>query len=175
MNVPDAIDKAVRPVFDVLPMSKSLRELVVTAPISQELSDTVARVLDDPALQGRPELAAGLWLYADELDKSHDISQGIPSTTGSFWHGIMHRREGDFSNSHYWFRKVGDHPAFEKITLSGGPGGSGTDIGKYDPHEWIDRIEQAHQKGQTPPDLVALQRHEWLNLFCWCARQAVAV
>jgi len=175
MNVPDAIDKAVRPVFDVLPMSQSMRKLVVTEPVSPELSAAVERVLQDPVIRDRPELAAGLWLYADELDKSHTISQSIPSPTGSFWHGIMHRREGDFSNSHHWFRKVGDHPAFEKITLSGGPGGSGTDIGKYDPHEFIDRVEQCQLKGQTPPDLIALQRHEWLNLFCWCARQAVAV
>src|SRR4051812_8366636 len=47
---------------------------------------------------------AGIWLLHDYLDESHKISQGIDTTSGSFWHAIMHRREGDFSNAKYWFR-----------------------------------------------------------------------
>src|SRR4051794_12932746 len=39
-------------------------------------------------------MLAGLWLYHDWLDSSHTISQALPSATGSFWHAIMHRREG---------------------------------------------------------------------------------
>src|SRR3972149_251074 len=38
---------------------------------------------------------AGAWLLYDYLDNSHTISQSIKTHTGSFWHGIMHRREGD--------------------------------------------------------------------------------
>ena len=41
---------------------------------------------------------AGLWLYHDFLDESHRISQEIETPTGSYWHGLMHRREGDFGN-----------------------------------------------------------------------------
>src|SRR4051812_40242009 len=48
-------------------------------------------------------LLAGLWLYFDWLDESHRVSQSIDTPTGSFWHAIMHRREGDFSNSKYWY------------------------------------------------------------------------
>ena len=36
---------------------------------------------------------AGIWLLHDFLEESHRISQGIPTSTGSYWHGIMHRRE----------------------------------------------------------------------------------
>ena len=46
---------------------------------------------------------SGLWLLHNYLDESHQISQEISSATGSFWHGIMHRREADFSNAKYWF------------------------------------------------------------------------
>src|SRR5947209_3766436 len=53
----------------------------------------------------------GLWLRFDFLDESHKISQEIETPTGSFWHAIMHRREGDFANSKYWWRRVGKHPA----------------------------------------------------------------
>ncbi len=58
---------------------------------------------------------AGLWLLHDFLDESHAISQQIPTSTGSYWHAIMHRREGDFSNAKYWFRRVADHPIFEPL------------------------------------------------------------
>src|SRR5688572_27783268 len=43
-------------------------------------------------------LLAGLWLWHDYLIESHHISQNLSTPTGSFWHAIMHRREGDFSN-----------------------------------------------------------------------------
>ena len=53
---------------------------------------------------------SALWLRNDFLDESHQISQSIETATGSYWHGIMHRREPDFSNAKYWFRRVGSHP-----------------------------------------------------------------
>src|SRR4051794_32254466 len=46
-------------------------------------------------------LVAGLWLWHDWLDESHRISQRVETADGSYWHAIMHRREGDFSNSKY--------------------------------------------------------------------------
>src|SRR6476661_1793936 len=42
---------------------------------------------------------AGMWLLHDYLDESHNISQRIDTPEGSYWHAIMHRREGDFSNA----------------------------------------------------------------------------
>ncbi len=53
---------------------------------------------------------SGLLLAHDLLDASHTISQEIESGEGSYWHGVMHRREGDYSNAKYWFRRVGLHP-----------------------------------------------------------------
>ena len=44
------------------------------------------------------------------LEPSHTISQGISSPSGSYWHGIMHRREPDYANAKYWFRRVGPAP-----------------------------------------------------------------
>jgi hypothetical protein len=69
--------------------------------------------------RGRSVLSA-LWLWHDYLDESHIISQKIDTPTGSFWHAIMHRREGDFSNSKYWYARCADHPA---LGDAGGAGG----------------------------------------------------
>ena len=58
---------------------------------------------------------AALYLKHGFLDESHRISQGVPSATGSYWHGIMHRHEGDIGNSHYWYDRTGNHPVLEEI------------------------------------------------------------
>lgn len=156
MTLPSDIENALQPLFSSLPIDRAMNELVVTRGAETHIAALLERLLEETALVGRDELAAGLWLYVDDLDRSHRISQQIDDTTGSFWHGIMHRREGDFSNSHYWFRRVGNHPAF-------------ADIPNYDPHAFIDEVEA--QFKQASIELVAKQRLEWLALFTWCAKR----
>ncbi|MFC5451734.1 hypothetical protein [Paenibacillus aestuarii] len=60
-------------------------------------------------------IKAGLFLLNESLDKSHDIAQEITNTSGSYWHAIMHRMEGDYSNAKYWFHDVGHHPIFSNL------------------------------------------------------------
>ena len=64
-------------------------------------------------------LQAGLWQLHDFLEESHQCSQGIEGRgvhrAGDYWHAIMHRREPDYSNSKYWFRRVGRHPVFPSL------------------------------------------------------------
>lgn len=55
---------------------------------------------------------AGIFLLNNRLEASHKISQEIESQTGSYWHGLMHRREPDFGNVKYWFRQVNNHPVW---------------------------------------------------------------
>jgi hypothetical protein len=58
---------------------------------------------------------AALYLKHGYLDECHKIAQQVATPTGSYWHGIMHRHEGDISNSHYWYDRVGPHPVLEAI------------------------------------------------------------
>lgn len=61
-------------------------------------------------------LKAGLHLLNESLDASHAHSQEIEDdATGCYWHGIMHRMEGDFSNANYWFHMAGQHPAMQRL------------------------------------------------------------
>lgn len=120
-------------------------------------------------------LLAGLWLWHDWLDESHTLSQGISSNTGSFWHAIMHRREGDFSNARYWYARCGGHPAHARFLASAGrlqaPGsdqvirrlGSGRDGCAL-----VDLAEEAEAGSAEDPLrslVIDLQRLEWAALF----------
>lgn len=153
MDLPEELEKPLKPLFADLPLDVAMFRLVVDQPPSAAVVGMVEMILKDPAFAGREELQAGLWLYVDDLDRSHTICQGIDDETGSYWHGIMHRREGDFSNSHYWFNKVGRHPVMPRI-------------GGYDPHEFITAVETQHT--DDPKGLIAMQRREWEALFSWC-------
>jgi len=63
-------------------------------------------------------LMAGLHLWNDSLHTSHEFSQQIEDNeTGSYWHGIMHRMEQDYSNSKYWFRRAGNHPVKQELKI----------------------------------------------------------
>ena len=59
----------------------------------------------------------GLLLWNDALDDAHRMLQEIDTRTGDHWHAIMHRREPDYSNSKYWYSRVGNHPIFPRLRL----------------------------------------------------------
>lgn len=156
LTLPDEIAVACAPLFEALPLERAMPHLLGSHP---NHIDLVEAAVSHPAIASRPDLAAALWLYVDDLDRSHTISQGVLTPAGSYWHGIMHRREGDFGNSHYWMRRAAGHPLLRA--------GSGLDS-----EALIDAVAAA--KGSDLPELVARQRAEWKALFEWCADPANA-
>jgi hypothetical protein len=157
LDLPPEIAAACAPLFDVLPLAQAMDNLVGSQPKQTVLVESLLR---QPALADRPALIAGLWLYVDDLDRSHTISQGLEDRTGAYWHGIMHRREGDFSNSHYWMRRAVGHPLLQEQP-------------ELDPDGLIDAVAAAQNRTDTASaeGLVDRQRQEWKALFEWCAAQ----
>src|SRR5204863_8878677 len=71
--------------------------------------DTVTRGAPK-SIDDATAVLSALWLWHDWLDESHRLSQSLDTVSGSMWHAIMHRREGDFSNSQYWYARCQNHP-----------------------------------------------------------------
>lgn len=151
MDLPEEIAAVCAPLFEAAPLDHAMSRLIGSDPKQTELLETILRT---PVLSARPHLAAGLWLYVDNLDRSHTVSQSLNDSTGSFWHGIMHRREGDFANSHYWMRKAAGHPVLRLHP-------------ELDPNALIDEVAAASGDDES---LATKQRMEWQALFEWCAQ-----
>ncbi len=128
---------------------------------------------------------AAVWLLHNFLEESHTISQGVKTSSGSYWHGIMHRREPDASNSKYWFRNTGNHPIFpelnnsaKKIASEYSSSSAASTLqsqGKWDPFAFIDLCESSRGKGNEDEAFCQqIQKHEWELLFDYCYQNAVA-
>lgn len=110
---------------------------------------------------------SGLYLYFSALDESHGISQRISTATGSYWHGIMHRQEGDWSNAKYWFRRVGSHPVYADIESETGE--------SWDPYRFVDDCAGVFSGRVASARAVKLQMLEWRLLMRHCYRLALGL
>ena len=127
---------------------------------------------------------AGAWLLHDFLDESHAISQGVETSSGSFWHAVMHRREGDFSNAKYWFRRVGTHEVLDELgahvtaLAADAPSRALADriapASRFDPYAMVDACQSAiRQAGAAEAICRQVQQAEWEQLFTHCYRGAL--
>ena len=162
--VPDGPNTEARPLMDAVE-----RAGAVVSPQDQQAADCVR---------------SALWLWHDYLDECHAICQNIDTAEGSYLHGMMHRREGDFSNAKYWFRQAGklpsaiamtaevqeairDEPA-EKLVVA-------LTLRGWDPMAFVDLCEACHDHAEEPRYAVAIavQKIEWRLLVDGCIRTAL--
>jgi hypothetical protein len=127
---------------------------------------------------------SALWLWHDFLDESHQISQDIDTAEGSYWHAIMHRREPDYGNAKYWFRRVPRHAVFDPLAQAARELTAGEKLDSsaeflanqpsWDPLRFVDLCESI-ARGRSQCEGLARQiaRVEWQLLFEHCYRQAI--
>jgi len=171
-------------------IENSYRRLVVRGDGNTEANALLSSATPNQLLSGplRSEddanvMLAGLWLWHDWLSESHTISQSLNSSTGSFWHAVMHRREGDFSNSKYWYARCQNHPILQQMA------NNATQIlhslpadkaylrlmsGGWNPNAFVDLVESVEEDEKNPKHATAisLQQLEWRLLFDHCTRAA---
>lgn len=127
---------------------------------------------------------SGLWLWHDFLDESHALAQQIQGSSGSFWHAIMHRREGDFSNSKYWYARCAAHPVMPALAarvdelIKPYPADKSLlrlTSGGWNPSNFVDLVAQVHDRPDDPRHALAVsvQHAEWRVLFDHCVRSAL--
>jgi hypothetical protein len=127
---------------------------------------------------------SGLWLLHGYLDESHKLSQEIETASGSYWHGLMHRREPDFGNSKYWFRRVGTHAIFPALcnqaarVAAGAPRQAAflAHQTTWDPMAFVDLCEESYDESASCHMLCRrVQRAEWNLLFGDCYQRALGI
>jgi len=164
--------------------------LAFTTPPVDVLADLRA-MNDQTVSQGRrvrmphdaEALRAGLWLLFDYMTESHELSQNIATPSGSYWHGILHRREPDAANAKYWFARTGEHPIFPELLRDALEIASSPPSDKlcnqiekmsgWDAAWFVDRCTTAADPAATKV-LLDIQRREWQLLFDYNFSKAFA-
>jgi hypothetical protein len=151
---------------------------LLDAASADDMLAVTAANLDDATL-----LRSGLYLWHDWLHASHEISQSIATGTASFWHAVMHRREGDFANSKYWYARCADHPILPVLAAQANPVINPMPVDKsilrltvdgWNPNAFVDLVQAVHNQPTDPRHrlAVALQQLEWRMLFDHTVRSA---
>jgi hypothetical protein len=147
---------------------------LTAGPRSKVLNARSLHGLLDPFLKGLQFtdekvalLQAAALLYHDQHDPAHDIVADRTDVTSAFIHGILHRREPDYWNAKYWFRRCDMHPAYSILAANikrwNGPGEPeairGLVLpGSFDPFAFVDACERQARSPRGSPEVETLRK-----------------
>jgi hypothetical protein len=144
---------------------------------------------------------AGLHLWNDNFDAAHGLCQALETPTGSYLHGLCHRREGhrgeglaaNLANSRYWFRRSAGHPVYPIVhravlgVLEQAGAGTGfrwateaeaqlRAAGAWDPAVVSDWVAQADSGSISAASTALVEEIQWRELALlvdWCEARAL--
>ncbi|MBV9128359.1 MAG: hypothetical protein JO117_09765 [Verrucomicrobia bacterium] len=142
------------------------------------------READDATLRGGlpvadaalvPLVRAALFYFLNALPESHAILQKAEGDVAAYWHGMVHRREGDFDNARYWMRRAGEQPTFAELHARAADGSPNMARQmSWDPFLFINLCEQFRfGADDLRAEVVALGRAEFDVMFSYLWRHAV--
>ena len=73
------------------------------------------RVADGGRFSGA--LLALWWDGRGNWEKAHEVAQEVEGPDGAWVHAYLHRKEGDFGNTGYWYRQAGRRVATEDLMV----------------------------------------------------------
>ena len=152
-----------------------LEKLIPSEPGHAASLRAVRDATDEDLTGGNPSAACeavalvrAALLYAhDAVDEAHRIAQDGATGAASYLHGMIHRREGDFDNARYWFRRAGRLGFFDDLHQA--VSNFSPDMAKqlnWDPYLFTGLCEQdKFGDRDLRTELVALQRSEFEAFF----------
>lgn len=120
---------------------------------------------------------AALMFAQDYIWEGHEIVQDYPDFEASWWHAFMHRMEGDYGNSAYWYRRVGEpseySDLFDKVRALSLDCEVAfiQDSSSWDPFEFNGLINKYRKSNEE--SLLAIHKLEFNCLFEICLSKAI--
>jgi hypothetical protein len=146
-------------------------EIVQKSP--ENLLQATQKLHRDPAVTASKALPVQSVEVATRRDPQHlrDMTAML-----AYWHAVMHRREGDFSSSKYWYARAEGHPIYMSLATRADDLLRQVPADKqvfritargWNPSALVDLVEAVYQTPNDPRHglAVALQRLEWQTMF----------
>lgn len=175
-NIQELIDR-----HALMPLDAGVRDASSAAALDAPMLERIFGVVVIRDNTSARLCLAGLRLLAGDLDGCHELAQAVRTPDGSCWHAIMHRREGDFANSVYWYRRAGEHGIFaplreQAVAFAGDDPGlrALAELPAWNPAGFVACCRAALEGKGDADACRRIQQAEWNLLFDWCYRKAAA-
>lgn len=122
-----------------------------------------------------PLVRGALFYFHNALEDAHREFANEEGEIAAYWHGMMHRREGDFENARHWMRRAGELPVFlEMQARAGDHSPHMTRQPAWDPFLFTLLCEQ-FKFGETAykAEIAHLQKVEFAVIFDYVWRRCV--